>query len=130
MVVSNERRLFTREFKLAALERLEVAPDVSALAEALGVRRELLYKWRAKFIRGGASALRSSGRPRPVPPIEPDPGDEGRVQRHALAERRVAELERKIGQQALELEFFRAALRRVRVSLPANGGPGETGSTQ
>jgi hypothetical protein len=30
------------------------------------------------------------------------------------AARRIAELERKIGQQALELDFFRAALRHVR----------------
>jgi len=32
----------------------------------------------------------------------------------AAAARRIAELERKIGQQQLELDFFRAALRHVR----------------
>jgi transposase len=43
-----------------------------------------------------------------------------------VARRRIAELERKIGQQQLELDFFRQALRQVRLST----GPGVTGSTR
>jgi hypothetical protein len=39
-------------------------------------------------------------------------------------------LERKIGQQQLELDFFRAALRHVREQRPTKGGPGETPSTR
>jgi transposase-like protein len=49
-VSSKERRRFTREFKLAALARLETAKHVGKLAAELGVRREL-----ADEIRGGRS---------------------------------------------------------------------------
>jgi hypothetical protein len=39
-------------------------------------------------------------------------------------------LERKIGQQQLDLDFFRAALRQVREPRRKRGAPGETGSTR
>jgi hypothetical protein len=38
-------------------------------------------------------------------------------------------LERKIGQQQLELDFFRQALRQVRGARPAGGAPGVARST-
>jgi len=43
---------------------------------------------------------------------------------------RIADLERKIGQQQLELDFFRAALRQVREQRLKQGEPGETPSTR
>jgi hypothetical protein len=46
------------------------------------------------------------------------------------AQKRIDELERKIGQQQLELDFFRAALRHVRDQQPAKGEPGDTTSTR
>ncbi len=111
-----ERRQFSREFKLMAMRRMEAAGNVKALAEELGVRRELLYDWREKFAAGGAEALRNSGRPRPSA--------------EALSgERKVAELERKIGEQALLIDFFKGALRRIEASRPASGEPGETASS-
>jgi transposase-like protein len=147
-------RQHTREFKLAALARLDTAPDVQALARELGIERTLLYRWQRHYISGGAAALRNSGRPRPVlmQPAEvvasveerpaltasaeergapataaeeaPTAADEARggaaaaLAAHDAASvaRRIAELERKIGQQQLELDFFRAALRHVRAS--------------
>jgi uncharacterized coiled-coil protein SlyX len=48
----------------------------------------------------------------------------------ASAERRIEELERKIGQQQLELDFFRAALRHVKEQRLKKGGPGETPSSR
>jgi hypothetical protein len=47
----------------------------------------------------------------------------------ALARRKIAELERKVGQQALEIDFFRGALRRIEASRRASEGPGVTGSS-
>jgi transposase len=121
--VSQDRRRFTREFKLAALARFEGAGDVRELARELGIRRELLYRWRAKYEAGGAPALTTTGRPRglPMPAAESqDYSDEDR------ARRRIAELERKVGQQQVELDFFREALRQVK-DLPQpsgkHGGP-------
>ena len=36
------------------------------------------------------------------------------------AQRRIAELERKVGQQAVELDFFQGALRRIKASRPVS----------
>jgi hypothetical protein len=47
-----------------------------------------------------------------------------------LARRRIAELERKVGQQQLELDFFRQALRQVEEARRRSSAPGVTGSTQ
>lgn len=113
-----ERRRFTRDFKLAALARFQEAGDVRALALELGIRRELLYKWRGKFEAGGAEALSTSGRPRPVPALAAEPMIAGLPE-----SQRVAELEGKIGRQELELDFFRAALQQLRDRRRRNGGP-------
>ncbi|MFZ2871455.1 transposase [Zavarzinia sp.] len=40
--MSSEVRRFSREFKLAALARMEAGESVSALARELGVRRKYL----------------------------------------------------------------------------------------
>ena len=125
--MSKERRRFTREFKLAALARFEEAGDVRELARELGIRRELLYKWHAKYEAGGAAALTTTGRPRavPMPATEAqDYSDEDR------ARRRIAELERKVGQPQVELDFFREALRQVKDLSPPSGGLGGPASTR
>ena len=117
-----DRRLFSREFKLAALARLEAAGNVVGVARELGIRRELLYKWQAKFAAGGAAALRTSGRPRPAAAgLSPEALD---------ASDRIAALERKVGQQAFELDFFKGALRRIEASRRPSDGPGVTASSR
>jgi transposase len=127
--VSKERRRFTREFKLAALVRFADAANVRDLARELGIERALLYKWRAKFEAGGAEALTTTGRPRPA--IGPGESS-GSVPADDLAgaRRRIAELERKVGQQQLDLDFFRAALRQVRGRRGPSGGSGGPASTR
>jgi hypothetical protein len=45
-----------------------------------------------------------------------------------VARKRIAELERKIGQQQVELDFFRQALRQVKEARRPSTGPGVTGS--
>src|SRR5262245_18154075 len=47
---------------------------------------------------------------------------EHRTPDDVAASERVAELERKIGQQALELDFFARALRHVKASAPPSDG--------
>jgi predicted RNase H-like nuclease (RuvC/YqgF family) len=46
------------------------------------------------------------------------------------ARRRIAELERKIGQQQVDLDFFQRALRHVREARRLSTKPGVTGSTR
>lgn len=126
--MSKERRRFTREFKLAALARFDEAGDVRALARELGIRRELLYKWRSKYEAGGASALTTTGRPRAVPMPAAEGGEGG--DDADRARRRIAELERKVGQQQVELDFFREALRQVKDLSQPTGGLGDPASTR
>ena len=57
-------RVFSREFKLDAVSRMEAGENVSALSRELVVRRKLLYEWRDAWRAGGEPALRPPGRPR------------------------------------------------------------------
>lgn len=146
MTDGGSERRFSREFKLATLARMAAGENVSALARELGVARKLLYQWRDRFRRGGPMALRTRGRPTsaevlgmhpgapleppagasggPVPMPPPDPPDE-----LARARERIAELERKVGQQQVDLDFFKGALRRIEASRQPSIGPGGTGSS-
>ena len=102
--------------KRAALARLAAGESVAEVARDLKLRGRLLYAWRDKVRQGGPAALRARGRPRKTimavaaaaPVGEADEDAVARAQRH------VAELERKIGQQQVDLDFFRRALRHVR----------------
>ena len=121
---------WTRAFKLRAMSLMDSAEDVTALAAELGVGRELLYRWRRKYLAQGSDALQQIGRPLFVRATLEPPVASRSEDAVAAAQRRIGELERKIGQQQLDLDFFRAALRHVRAARRSNGGPGETGSTR
>jgi transposase-like protein len=140
--MSRERR-FSREFKLSALARMEAGANVSALARELGVRRKYLYQWRERFRLGGPVALRSRGRPtkaeqlamgnggpEALPAASPVMPAAAPLDELALAQRRIAELERKIGQQQVDLDFFQRALRHVREARRLTGAAGASVSTR
>lgn len=121
-------RVFSRAFKLAAVRRMMAGESVSALSRELQVLRKDLYYWRVRFRAGGPEALRGKGRPRKddavaMKPKEP-PGDV------AAAREQIAELERKIGQQQVDLDFFRQALRQFEGARQRNGEPGVPRSTR
>ena len=121
-------RVFSREFKLAAVRRMLSGENVSALSRELTVARKDLYVWRDRFRAGGAEALRSRGRPRKevlMEPAKPPPEADALT----VARRRIGELERKVGQQQLELDFFRQALRQVGAKRRPSDGPGATASS-
>src|SRR5258708_31248063 len=129
-------RVFTRAFKLGVLNRMAAGENVSALARALKLRRKLLYQWRDQLRAGGPAALRTVGRPRKTV-LTGDETATASVGPHATAppgalaaaRARIAELERKIGQQQLDLDFFKRALRQVKASRRPNDGSGATAST-
>ena len=118
-------RIFSREFKVSVIRRLQAGETVSAIARELQVRRKDLYIWQERFRTGGAAALRGRGRPRKV--VIRAPPSAGSLPA-AAAQRRIAELERKIGQQQLELDFFQRALRQVSGRRRPSGGFGATPS--
>lgn len=126
-----KRRSFTRAFKQSAVARMATAESIRGLAAELNVDSRALYLWRERFQTGGVEALRRVGRPSRLDTaaVEPIPAPVDLTDPAGM-QRRIEELERKIGQQQLELDFFRAALRHVREQQPRKGGPGETPSTR
>ena len=124
-----KRRGFTREFKLAALKRMAETDNIFALAKELGIERKLLYCWRYAFEAGGEAGLRGVGRPelaeRAAAALAASPG----AAAPAEPARRIAELERKIGEQQVAADFFRAALRHVGERRRPTGAPGKKAST-
>ena len=121
-----KRRVYSREFKLSAVKRALAGESVAALSRELGVAKAHVYKWCQHYRAGGVEALRPACRPRK--------GTEA-VERAAgkdlvTARARISELERKVGQQQLELDFFRAALRQVEGARRPSDGPGERASTR
>ena len=79
------RRKFTREFKEAVVRRLELGASLAEVARACEVDPNVFHRWRRELHEHGAKAFSGNGQRR---------GEENRV----------AELERKIGQQADQLE--------------------------
>jgi transposase-like protein len=101
------RRRFTREFKLAAIQRLEQGISIAEVARALEVNPNVLHRWRKEFREGPGNAFPGQGQRR-------------------WSEGRIAELERKIGQQTLEIDFLKGCLQRIeeqRMLQASNGNP-------
>lgn len=114
------QKAYSQEFKLRALARFERTENISDLAKELGIDRVLLYRWDRRFRDGGEAALKRKGRPPRA----------GELVRAIEPPDRIAELERMIGRQQVELDFFRAALQQVRGPRRGNGGPGGPASTR
>lgn len=106
-------RQFSPEFKLRAIERLLAGESASALAQEFNVARKLLYYWKDAYISEGPDGMRKVGRPRKdrrvgvLPEAQTDRGE------LLQARKRITELERKVGHQAMQIDFFVEALRRM-----------------
>ena len=83
------RRKFTKEFKQTAVRRLESGQSVAEVARALEVHPGDLHRWRRELQEHGERAFRGAGKKR-------------------AEEFRLAELERMVGKQAMEIDFLRA----------------------
>ena len=133
----SSHRVFSREFKIGIVCRMLAGENVSALARELKMTRKDLYVWRDRFQAGGPEALRGRGRPPKADAaslaasggMTPTVPDTPAAELEA-ARKRVAELERKVGQQQLDLDFFQQALRHVGAPRQPGTKPGVTGSTK
>jgi transposase len=88
------RRKFRKEMKLAAVRQLEMGSTAAEVARAFEINPNLLHRWRKEFRHGPANAFPGGGKPR-------------------WDETKVAQLERKVGQQTLEIDFLKGCLQRV-----------------
>ena len=105
------RRQFTKEFKLAAVRRLEQGVSIAEVARALEVNPNVLHRWRREFRQGPGNAFSGNGKQR-------------------WSEGRIAELERKIGQQALEIKGCLQRIEEQRMLRALTGNPPSTGRSK
>jgi transposase len=134
-------RRYSRDVKLAAVKRMLAGENVPLLAKEMGTTRKSLYEWRASYLRGGAQTLRGRGQPWTSVDAEPPPqvgaaapplpssGEQPALAELAKARGRIRELERKVGQQQLDLDFFQHALRTIREKRRPSDGSGAKSST-
>ena len=104
------RRRFTREFKITAVRRLRQEESVAALARVLEVNPSVLHRWQQEYRQEPKKAFPGSGRRG----TEPD---------------RVAQLERKVGQQALEIDFLKGCLQSIEEQRQLQAGEAKPPST-
>ncbi len=102
------RQEYSRELKIAAMQEIESGKGIAAVARMMQVSPKRLETWKGEWRAKGELAF---------------PGNGSRPQSKLDAEQ-IAQLERKIGQQAMEIEFLKKALRRFRehpLAVAANG---------
>ena len=117
-------RTFSAELKEELVRRAKAGESVRALSAATGVLRSSLYQWlEADRAMGPAGLNRKRGRPRkgqgsPFGPMAGEPPSAdfgpramGPPDDLSTAKARIAELERLVGRQQLDLDFFQEALR-------------------
>jgi transposase-like protein len=88
------RRKFTKQFKQTAVRRLNSGQSVAEVARALEVNPSDLHRWKRELEEHGERAFSGAGHQR-------------------AEETKVAELERKVGRQAMEIDFLKRALQHV-----------------
>ena len=116
-------RKYDAEFKRKAVDRMVAGESPTAVARELGIRCKFLYHWRDQGwgTLGQALAAETAASGEPEGVAAPDREQE------ALRKKVVA-LERLVGQQAAELDFFAAALRNIGAPEPKSGVRSDGGS--
>jgi transposase-like protein len=107
------RQEYSCELKIAAMCAIDLGKSMAEVARMYQLSPKQLEVWKGEWRAKGELAFPGNGA-RPQPRLDAE---------------RIAELERKIGQQTMELDFLKKALRRFREQpLPAaaNGNAGST----
>jgi transposase-like protein len=105
------RAVYSRDLKIAAMRALDAGSTTGEIARKYQLSPHLLERWRGEWPAKGDLAFPGIGRRRAALPV-----DEAR---------RIAELERKIGQLTMENDFLKKALQHFREHHPpaiVNGG--------
>ena len=106
------RAVYTRDLKIAAMRALDAGSTTGEIARKYQLSPHLLQRWRGEWRAKGENAFPGLGRRGADLPALDDA-------------RRIAELERKIGQLTMENDFLKKALQHFRDHHPpavVNGG--------
>jgi putative transposase len=99
------RRVYSRELKIAVMRQIDAGRTPAELARQFQLSPKLLEKWRTDWrAKGPELAFPGNGQRAEAPVL-----DQGR---------RVAELERKIGQLTMENDWLKKALRHFKEQHP------------
>ena len=107
------RQQYSRELKIAAMREIDSGKGIAEVARMYQLSPKRLETWKGEWRAKGELAF---------------PGKSARPQTKLDAER-IAELERKIGQQTMEIDFLKKVLRRFRDQPQGVVGNGAARST-
>lgn len=96
---------YSRELKISAMRALESGETGGQVARKFQISPKLLEKWRAEWRAKGEAAFPGAGR-------------RARLERSLSDQQRIAELERKIGQMAMENDFLKKVLQHFKEHHP------------
>ena len=99
------RAVYSRDLKIATMRALDAGSAIGEVARKYQLSPKLLERWRGEWRAKGESAFPGLGRRA----ADPSALDEAR---------RIAELERKIGQLTMENDFLKKALQHFREHHP------------
>jgi transposase-like protein len=99
----------SQEFKRQVVERRKTSDNIHELARELGIERKPMYTWKYQF-EGWPEKNHADYRGSAPDTVE--------------ARRENKELKETLGEKAAEVDFFVAALRRVKQDRPTNGANG------
>jgi transposase len=106
------RAVYSRDLKVTAMRALDAGATTAEIARKYQLSPKLLERWRGEWRARGEAAFPGIGRRAASLPVVDDA-------------RRIAELERKIGQMTMENDFLKKALRHFKDHHPpavVNGG--------
>jgi transposase len=114
VAAKRKNRRFPTAYKLKAIKRAEGGEGVLPVARKLGIPRKILHDWIKAWKAHGPEGLNRKPGPKPGPRrLKPLQADDKKRSALVQANLRIAELERLVGRQQMDLDFFRKALRAL-----------------
>lgn len=102
-------RKYPPEVRQRALERMKACDNISELARELGIRRKWLYKW-SEQERDAATRTGNPAASQADADLASAASSSGQ---EAKLRKQVQDLQSKVAQQSLEIDFFKGALQRI-----------------
>ena len=131
-------RVHSPEFRVSVAERMLSGEKVAAIAAEFELPRSMMYRWRDTYRREGPQGLSRKRGQRPgighaplptrsAPNADsPDADKPSQIEEKLRAQ--IAELERKVGKQAVAIDFFKRVFKRLEElpEAPKAGGEAST----